>query len=157
MLLHELLENILKPALNAEVLDGVDWETLAKSAQQTSHKGRTTSSCTAASKHSCSVDVREMETYTMVYVDLPGVDKNSININVWPQDVLHVQVDRQLYGNSSDFFPIKERFEGTIDRRIQLPKGLDKSNITASYEDGVLKIKFPKAPQLSPVTKIQVS
>lgn len=154
MLLQELLENVLKPALSGELADGVDWETLAKTFHPPVKTGGGVGG--GGGRNLFPVDIREMETYTMVYVDLPGADKNAMNINMWPDDILHIQVDRKLYGNTGRFV-MKERFEGVIERKVKLPKGLDTANITASYENGVLKIKFPNSLQASPVTKIQVS
>lgn len=148
LLIKDFVDTVIKPALaNAseghQHSDGLDLESLIKAFQappthqqpvfREMHLGKT-----------CPIDVREMETYVMVCADLPGVDKKSINISVLPHDVLHIQVERRLYAESSDTFMSKERFEGVIERKVQLPKGLDKTAISASYEDGVLKIKFPK-------------
>jgi HSP20 family protein len=37
-----------------------------------------------------------------------------------------------------------ERFEGTMSRSIKLPENADEENVTARFEDGVLKLRVKK-------------
>lgn len=103
-------------------------------------------------------DVREMETCVLVYVDLPGVDRTSIDLSVDDKDHMVMRVNRKLYSESSDVFHLKERYEGAIEKRVKLPaKNLDKTSIKASYEDGVLKVEIKKLISGQNSTRIPIS
>ena len=49
-----------------------------------------------------------------------------------------------------------ERYVGTFRRSIALPTRVDPSKVTATYEDGILKVTLPKAEEAKP-KQIQVS
>ena len=91
-----------------------------------------------------SVDVYETDRAFMVEVDLPGLKKEDVKITVenntltitgerkWKKEVNDENVHRQ------------ERFYGKFVRSFILPDNVDRDNISASFEDGVLTIEIPK-------------
>jgi len=97
-----------------------------------------------AVQSSLKVDIREMESYVAVYIDLPGVKKQDINLNIAKNCVLTLSAEKQPYGNSSDTFLLRERDVGVFQRTIQLPHIIDVQSIVAKYEDGVLVVRFSK-------------
>lgn len=101
-------------------------------------------------------DIREMESYIAVFVDLPGVDKDKINLSI-TDNVLLLSVDRTLYSNSSDSFCLQERYNGIIKRQIVLPRNINKSTKTATYKDGVLCVKFNKVSECDNAERIDIS
>lgn len=159
-LLQHVLESVVKnycPASNVEYaeVEPMDLESLFKIARQNLQKHTTSTTSNLASNFAC--DVREMETYVMVYMDLPGVDKSTISLSIDDTDVLTIKVNRKLYGASSDIYHMRERFEGLIDRKVKLPlSNLDKAQIKASYEDGVLKVRINKLTNTSTSVTIPV-
>lgn len=156
MLLQGVFEDILKRGVAhatscPEVSDTLDLDSLINVAKQTLKPSVGTVS-------SCPCDVREMETYVVVYVDLPGVDKNTVDLTVDERDFLTIRVNRKLYSESSDVFHLKERYEGVIEKKVKLPKNLDKtSQIKGFYQDGVLKVQIQKQVATQSSVKIHIS
>src|SRR5690242_11620394 len=97
---------------------------------------------------------REGETF-FVELDLPGVDPESIDLDV-ERNVLTVKAERKpAYGENSDTV-ITERPAGTFSRQLFLGETLDTDKIEASYEAGVLRLQIPVAEQAKP-RKISIS
>lgn len=104
------------------------------------------------------VDIRVMESYIAVIVDLPGVNKSSINLSITDDNILKLNVDRtNLYSNSSDRFLQKERFCGVVNKSINLPRSIDKNTISATYLDGVLTVRFSKSSENTSSKKISIN
>ncbi len=81
----------------------------------------------------------------IVRVDLPGVDKEKINIEL-KNNLLTVSGEKKIIreGSSSDKFYVSESSYGAFKRTITLPKDIDDSNLNAQYDKGVLKITVPR-------------
>jgi len=84
-----------------------------------------------------------------VLLDLPGADPDSIELTV-EQDVLTVRGTRTWFRSAADEIQIAERPHGEFSRQLLLAESLDRDNITAAYEDGVLTITVPVAEQAKP-------
>lgn len=98
-------------------------------------------------------DIKEMKTdvaesdkdYT-VAIDLPGIDKKDIHAD-FKDGVLTVSAKRDSFSDDADSngnVIASERSYGRFSRQYQLP-GVDEQNVSAKYDDGVLKITLPKA------------
>ncbi|MFP4458157.1 MAG: Hsp20/alpha crystallin family protein [Candidatus Zixiibacteriota bacterium] len=90
------------------------------------------------------VDIHENEDAIVFDIDIPGVKKEDIDVNV--QDNIltisgHKEVERDE--EKQNFHRI-ERFSGEYQRSFQLPKLVDTEKIKAKYNDGVLNINVPK-------------
>jgi HSP20 family protein len=84
-----------------------------------------------------------------VQLDLPGVDLGSIELTV-ENDVLAVRATRTWTYDEDDQIQVTERAQGEFSRQLFLGESLDRDNITAAYEDGVLTIIIPVAEQAKP-------
>ncbi|QGV05126.1 Hsp20/alpha crystallin family protein [Lactobacillus acetotolerans] len=90
-------------------------------------------------------DVAENDKEYTVKVDMPGMDKNKININ-YNDGVLSISGSRKSFKDNSkkdNSIIHKERVEGHISRSFRLPNVVA-SNIHAKYDNGVLTITLPK-------------
>ncbi|MEU6682877.1 Hsp20/alpha crystallin family protein [Streptomyces sp. NPDC046832] len=97
---------------------------------------------------------REGDTF-FVELDLPGVDTESIDLDV-ERNVLTVKAERKpAYGENTETV-VTERPVGTFSRQLFLGETLDVDKIEASYEAGVLKLRIPVAEQAKP-RKITIS
>ncbi|HEX2583820.1 MAG TPA: Hsp20/alpha crystallin family protein [Steroidobacteraceae bacterium] len=86
-----------------------------------------------------------------IYAFAPGIDASKLDIKV-ENSVLSISGERK---ESSDKeaktnLHIGERFEGRFHRVVSLPDDVDSNAITATYRDGVLRIKAPRQEAAQP-------
>ena len=79
---------------------------------------------------------REGDTFVVEF-DLPGVEANSIDLDV-ERNVLTVRADRPMREGSSELVAA-ERPRGVFSRQLILGDNLDLDQIAATYSEGVLK------------------
>jgi HSP20 family protein len=102
------------------------------------------------------VDVTETEEAFFVRLDVPGIPKDSIEIN-FHDGTLSVSGERKAAEKTEqESFVRVERSYGRFFRSFTLPKTVQSENISAAYEDGVLTVRVPKAEESKP-RRIQVS
>lgn len=89
-------------------------------------------------------NVYAIAVYDIAYVDLPGVNPDEVDISI-ENDNLTIKSERkQMHEEKTDTAHRVERSYGKVQRSIRLPKTADQANVSASHENGVLTIKFPK-------------
>ncbi len=106
-------------------------------------------------KHSNRVmktDVHEQDDHYEVDIDLPGFKKDEININL-ENGYLTVSASKALdeeQKNSSGKLIRQERYTGAMQRSFYVGENLTEEDVTAKFEDGVLRLCVPKkdAPKL---------
>jgi HSP20 family protein len=100
-----------------------------------------------------SVNTREGEYAYHVEVDLPGVKKDDINVDL-KDDVLTISGERKTKSeiNEKDYYK-KECTYGKFQRSFTLPDDTDVENIEANSEDGVLEVVIPKLKKVEKETK----
>ena len=91
----------------------------------------------------------------IVAFDLPGVDPESIDIEV-ERNVLTVSAERRSGRREGDQVLAAERRYGTFSRQLFLGDTLDAARVTASYDAGVLTLTVPVA-ELAKPRKVTVS
>ena len=84
-----------------------------------------------------------------LHFDLPGIDPNTIDLTV-EQNVLSVTAERLYDREEGDQIIAKERAVGAFERQMFLGEHLDPERLQASYEQGVLTIQIPVAPEAKP-------
>jgi len=92
-------------------------------------------------------DLRETDRGYELAIDLPGMNAQDIELTI-RGDMLYVsgeKAEAQQQGQGS--YRFSERRFGRFERGFALPPGADRSGIEASFEDGVLKIDIPAAPE----------
>jgi HSP20 family protein len=89
----------------------------------------------------------------VIEFDLPGVNKESIDIDV-ERNVLTVKAER-VAGNGDWQRLATERVHGQFSRQLVLGDNLDLDHIDAAYDNGVLRLVVPVAERAKP-RKIQV-
>ena len=96
---------------------------------------------------------REQDRF-IVEFDLPGIDVNSIDLDV-ERNVLTVRADRPAREGIEELVAA-ERPRGVFSRQLMLGDNLDTEHITASYQAGVLRLEIPVAERAKP-RKISVN
>lgn len=92
-------------------------------------------------------DVTQHGDDLVIRVDLPGMDKNEVTVNV-TEDAVTVQGERhRAQDEERDDVFRSERNYGAFDRTIALPPGAMTDQAKASFNSGVLEIRMPAAPK----------
>lgn len=95
------------------------------------------------------VDIYETEAALWLRADMPGVEEDSIEINV-EKNVLSIegQVSLKEY---ADLDPVYTEYNvGNYQRRFTLSNAIDTDNIHARLTHGVLELELPKAESAKP-------
>ncbi|GAP07577.1 MAG TPA: Hsp20/alpha crystallin family protein [Anaerolinea thermolimosa] len=81
----------------------------------------------------------------IVTAELPGVDPKDIDLSI-VNDVLTISGERKPVDPAEDIrYHRRERVCGKFNRSIQLAFPVDSDKVTASYENGILKVVLPRA------------
>ncbi len=95
-------------------------------------------------------DLSETDGAYRLRIDLPGLSKDEIDINV-QNNALTVRGERESTQTAEEEEYVRvERAFGTFHRTFTLPNAVDAEEIEAAYEDGVLTINVPKAEGSTP-------
>lgn len=96
------------------------------------------------------VDVLDRDKDLLVRTAIPGVDPENIDITV-EGGTLTVKGSRSLSNEEgTETYHRKEIYEGSFERTIMLPEGIDPEAVTATSKDGILEISIPKLPEVLP-------
>jgi HSP20 family protein len=85
-----------------------------------------------------------------VELELPGADPSAINVTI-EDGVVAVSGERKPAELPEGAREHRiERFVGKFERRVRLPFPVEKENVVASYEHGILAITMPRAEAAKP-------
>lgn len=88
-------------------------------------------------------DIFETDGNINIEIDVPGFSKEDIKVS-YENEYLTIEASKQESNNDENKNYIrKERFYGNIKRQIYVGY-IDENKINAKFEDGVLKISYPK-------------
>ena len=96
------------------------------------------------------VDIAETQEDFVVTADLPGINRDDIEVTV-VDGRLHIRGERrqEKAADGSNVHRV-ERLYGTFSRTFDLPKAVNADAISATYNDGVLTVSVPKAEEAKP-------
>ena len=101
------------------------------------------------------VDTNETDKEYLMRVDLPGIERDKINVKVENNQIIisgERQTEEEELKKGSGFYR-SERSFGSFLRSIPLPADADVSGMTAISSKGVLTIRVPKLTQTQGSTK----
>jgi HSP20 family protein len=94
---------------------------------------------------SMKIDVTEDDGAYSVKAELPGVDKNDIDVRIDGRVVsIHAKVERSSEQKEGERVIRRERYSGAVSRSFSLASEVDDANAKAEYKDGVLSLSLPK-------------
>ena len=99
------------------------------------------------------VNTREADDAYYIEVELPGVKKEDINIDV-DDNTLTISGERKIKDEHKDdnFYKVESVY-GKFERSFSLPENADTDKIEASSKNGVLEIKIPKVVKVEQAPK----
>ncbi len=96
------------------------------------------------------VDVYEDEHNVTLKLEVPGIDQKDIDVRV-ENNTLTVRGERKFEKDEKEenFHRIERRY-GSFYRAFTLPNTVDTDNVSADYDNGVLKIRLAKKAEAKP-------
>lgn len=92
-----------------------------------------------------SVDVIDKDDHVLVRAEVPGIDKDNLNVSI-SENILTVKGEtrHEEKTEKTDYFR-HEISHGAFTRSVTLPVGVDTSKVNATLTDGLLEVKIEKA------------
>lgn len=88
------------------------------------------------------INISENEKEYIITADIPGVDQDNIILKI-KNGTLSISGEKKFEKQDQDEnYHRIERSYGSFDRRISIPDDADEDNVSAEFENGVLKIKI---------------
>ena len=101
-------------------------------------------------QHYPPVNLYELPEEFLLTAELPGVEREELELLV-RNGVLTLKGQRSgPAGIDENRFRRHERLWGSWQRSISLPERIDEERVVAEFNDGVLRIHLPKAPDTQP-------
>lgn len=105
---------------------------------------------------SCARNVKANDKEYILSVDLPGVDKNNIELGL-EDGYLTIEATRSAHketeGEGKYDYVIREKTYGRMSRSFYVGEGIKEENVKAKYENGILTVTVPKYKEEEKVLK----
>jgi HSP20 family protein len=104
------------------------------------------------------VNVREAKEAVLLEMELPGITPEQVDISI-DNDMLTVSGEKReerREGEEEGRYFLVERNYGSFSRSFSLPPGVDAEQVDASFENGLLTIRIPRAALPQP-RRVQIS
>ncbi len=96
------------------------------------------------------VDVYETKDELVVSAELPGVNEKEVQVSI-TGDVLTIKGERSQEREMKEENSYRlEWFFGKFERNVPLPIPVESGKVKATYKNGVLEIRLPKAEAVKP-------
>lgn len=103
----------------------------------------------APAARSAAMDAYRLGDVVTVEFDLPGVDPESIDLQV-ERGELRLSAQRRRQAPEGASYLVQERRDLTVSRRLMLGDTLDVEHVDAQYHDGVLTLRIPLSESAKP-------
>jgi HSP20 family protein len=94
-----------------------------------------------------SVDIVDKDDELVVRAELPGVDRDNLDVTVVDRTLTIRGTQREEKEEKKKDFYRKEIRSGEFSRSVLLPADVDADKAGASYKDGVIELHLPKATE----------
>ena len=99
-------------------------------------------------------DIIENEKEYILNMEVPGFNKENIKISL-EQKYLTIEINKETKKGETKYL-LKERYEGKFSRTFYVGT-VDRTNIKAKVEDGILTITLPKKELKEEKTQIEIN
>jgi len=93
------------------------------------------------------VDVRENENEYVISADVPGLEKDDLEVSISEGRVIISGEKREEKKKEAEDYLSMERSYGSFRRTIPLPSSVDEDSVEAQFKNGVLQVRLPKTEQ----------
>ena len=99
-------------------------------------------------------DIYEENDQLVMKTELPGIDRKDLDITL-EGDRLSIKAERKEEVAEEATHHTRERYYGRYYRSVTLPYPVKKSEILATFDNGVLELRLPKAEEIK-AKKIEI-
>jgi len=96
------------------------------------------------------VDMVENDENYLITVELPGMSKDDVKMTIKDNMLTISGSKKNRYESEKDSMHRIESSHGSFSRSFRLPKSIDRENVKAEFESGVLSISMPKVEEAKP-------
>ena len=96
------------------------------------------------------VDVSETDKEILLDVEIPGIDKKDIKIEVKDGTLYIFGERKQERKTENTEYSRVERHYGKFERSFGLPETVDVGKVSAKFKDGILELTLPKTEKAKP-------
>ena len=104
-----------------------------------------------------SAEIRETDQELIVKLDVPGLDRDDLDIAITPDALIIRGAKREVKEDQRKDSYVAEARYGEFSRTIPLPSGVDVDGADARVKNGVVIVKFPKVTTRSGSRRIPIS
>jgi HSP20 family protein len=92
------------------------------------------------------IDVREHDDEVIVAADLPGIEKETVSLQLINPRALEISCERknEKEEQGKDYY-VRERISGSMRRIVALPADVMEESSKATFKNGVLEVRLKKA------------
>jgi HSP20 family protein len=97
------------------------------------------------------LDMQEDDNNFTITTALPGVEADHINVRVH-NDMLTIEgeIPEKEVEKEGKRSLLKERYYGRFSRTIRLPQPINRDQVEAAFDNGILTLTLPKSPEAQP-------
>ncbi|MFC1931063.1 Hsp20/alpha crystallin family protein [Chloroflexota bacterium] len=99
-------------------------------------------------------DIYEEKDQLVMKTELPGIDKKDLDISL-EGDRLTIKAEKKEEVKEDTTHHTRERYYGTYFRSLTLPYLVKEGEISATFDNGVLELRLPKAEEVK-AKKIEI-
>jgi len=109
------------------------------------------------SEYFAPLEVFDRDGRTVVRLEVPGVEMKDIDISLIDGMLTITGEKKQEEEIKEDSYYCSERSYGSFRRTLSIPRGIDESKISATYDEGVLEVELPKVGGEKKEHKVKLS
>lgn len=96
------------------------------------------------------IDIFERGNEIVIHVELPGVNKEDIDLTITDDRLVIKGEIKKPEGASEEDYILNERSYGAFSRTVNLPVDVDKSSVKANFKNGLLEITILRKEKAKP-------
>jgi HSP20 family protein len=93
------------------------------------------------------VDLYEQKDEIVVKAELPGIDKNNVEVNISNHHLTIKGEKKKEEEVKEENYYRSERSYGAFVRTLELPADVQQEKVKASFKDGILEVRLPKTEE----------